>query len=119
MDKLDRIFKAQRKLMTKYGISKRSFRNNVKSMALAIISEVCEIIDEKAGGICVKDWRKRILQYDRKYVKKELADLLHFYVELCILLGVDSNELFEAYLSKNKINKKRINSGYERFKNIA
>jgi NTP pyrophosphatase (non-canonical NTP hydrolase) len=53
-----------------------------------------------------------ISDFDIESFKEELSDVLHYFVEVAILAGISSNELFESYMKKGKLNEERINSGY-------
>jgi hypothetical protein len=50
--------------------------------------------------------------FDRAAFLEELADTMHYFVELLILVGVSSDEFFKAYMKKSTINFDRILSNY-------
>ncbi len=60
-----------------------------------------------------KNHRKtEITKFDREAFLEELSDVLHFFLEICILSGITLDELVKAYVDKGNVNTKRINDGY-------
>ena len=43
---------------------------------------------------------------------KELIDMLHFFLNICLALGLDADNLYDMYMAKNKENHKRQDEGY-------
>ena len=61
----------------------------------------------------VKDHRvTEMNDIDREHFLEELVDAQHYFVEVCILCGISSRELFTAFMEKGRVNIKRILSGY-------
>lgn len=64
----------------------------------------------------LKNWKKHrateVKEIDRSEFLEEMCDALHYFIEVCVLAGVSSSELFEAYMAKGKTNKRRIQEGY-------
>lgn len=105
MDKLEHVFRLQAELNEM--IRERwqlNFEANVwvEKNALALIHEVMELLDEVGYK-----WWKRKDKIDRERVTDELADVMHFFVSLCLALGVGPEELYRAYTEKNAENIKR------------
>jgi NTP pyrophosphatase (non-canonical NTP hydrolase) len=50
--------------------------------------------------------------FDRTAFIEELVDVLHYFIEICLLSGISSNELAEAYMKKSTKNFARISRGY-------
>ena len=123
-DRLSKLFVLQRKFMDLLGIPEtecmtlETREKQIAGLILAIHCECDEILDEKQKGIQWKPWREykdrdllgRILS--RQYVVEELIDILHFFLEICILMQVGPGELFQEYEKKMKINIGRQASGY-------
>lgn len=42
----------------------------------------------------------------------ELVDALHFFINLCLIVGVNPEELFERFMAKNEKNARRQMEGY-------
>jgi len=49
---------------------------------------------------------------DKKEAKMEIIDALHFFLNMLIGMGMDSEEIFVYYYLKNAENFRRSNSGY-------
>jgi len=70
----------------------------------AIIHECCELDDE----LNWKPWKNaRPLAETRAARLDEMADILHFVVQLALDQGFDAQELYAAYLRKNAENRTR------------
>ena len=73
----------------------------------ALSQESAEAID----SLNWKWWKKDDDDWDN--VKVELVDMLHFWVSMCTIAGMDAKEVFELYAKKNKLNFKRQDEGYK------
>ena len=103
MDKLERIFELQRAFDTSLvalraleGISTEQW---IQKETLAMISELAELIDE----VNFK-WWKNPKELDYAAIKEELVDILHFFVSMCLKVGMDADELCRLYTAKNREN---------------
>ena len=74
---------------------------------LALKQESAEAID----SLNWKWWKKDEDDWDN--VKVELVDMLHFWVSMCTMAGMDAKEVGELYAKKNKLNFKRQDEGYK------
>jgi dimeric dUTPase (all-alpha-NTP-PPase superfamily) len=84
--------------------SDRAFWCRVYAQALQ--NEVVEFI-ESAG---FKFWSKDE-ECDVQNLKVEVIDMLHFWISLCLLLGMTEEDIMSIYKQKIAINKKRSDSG--------
>ena len=50
--------------------------------------------------------------FDRAEYVEELGDALAYFMEVCIMSGIDAKELYEEYCRKNAIVKERYYNGY-------
>lgn len=57
-------------------------------------------------------WWAKYQQFDAQNARVEVVDMLHFLISLAQVLGMDADDLFNAYLKKNEVNFKRQESGY-------
>lgn len=107
-DKLEIIFEMQKKfdedLAKKRDLSGITRDQWIQKETLAMLSELSELIDE----VNFK-WWKNPKPVDEDRVKEELVDILHFFVSMCIKMGMDAEELCGRYLKKNKENFDRQN----------
>lgn len=79
-----------------------------KEYILASADELFEVLHE----INWKIWRKQRKEVDEKKIQEELIDVLHFWINLCIIWNMTPDILEEIYLSKNATNHKRQDEGY-------
>ncbi len=73
---------------------------------LALKQESSEAID----SLNWKWWKKDEEDWDN--VKVELVDMLHFWVSMCTMAGMDAAEVMQLYFKKNELNFKRQDEGY-------
>lgn len=110
-DKLDKIFEMQRKLqsLTHKTLPKKLEGDiqYMRLMGLGAQEEISEIL--RACGW--KPWKKSS-EFNFEEAKKEYIDFWHFAVNIGIGLGITTDELYEKYEEKNKINTKRQLDGY-------
>ena len=123
-DKLEKIFELQGKLKEKYDqieeargafvphlpldVNNHLIQEYIKSQFYRISAELFEASE------CLKNklWKQSEVVTDFDHLCEELADALHFYIELCIDLGIDANKLFELYFKKQEVNKWRQSTKY-------
>ncbi len=102
-DKLDVIFELQKQfdnsLIIERGLQDISMEEWMQKETLAMISELAELLDE----VNFKWWKNK-QPVNAGRVKEELIDILHFFVSMCIKAGMDSKEVFQMYIEKNKEN---------------
>lgn len=106
MDKLDHIFQKQQLL--DQDITKRrnlehiSMEEWIQKDVLAMIAELGELLDE----VNFKWWKNK-KALDSAALHEELADVLHFFISMCIRSGMDADELYSVYCRKNQENHDR------------
>lgn len=97
-ESFDRYVKENRKLPD---FSKDEW---VQKECIALFTELSEVLEE----VNWKWWKnKKEVDYDK--VKEELIDVFHFFMSLCLKLGMGADELFDRYMAKNKENFDRQN----------
>lgn len=82
-----------------------------KEFALAIHSEISEMLD----WMNWKFWKKTKVDYTPERIKElhiELIDILHFWVNLCIIWDLTPEKLINLFEEKNKENFNRQERGY-------
>lgn len=113
MDKLEAIFELQRsfqdKLKRERGLDDIPMSEWIQKHTLAIISELAEVLDEVNYR-----WWKKPREVNEAHLREELADVLHFYVSMCIEAGMTADDLYAVYAGKNKENFDRQNGLSER-----
>lgn len=124
-DKFDAIFKRQLELMEKYhdierkngllqteelpvNLNDPKGQARLKDFAWRITEELGEAMN------CLKNkpWKQTQIETDIVHYKEEIGDAFHFFIELCILSGMDADELLNIYLRKSQVNMFRQRSKY-------
>ena len=122
-DKLERVFLLQRYLHEKYkpiergndlyypekfNLDRPKDQEKLRVMFMRIIQELVEAAE------CLKSkaWKQTHVITDQDHFKEELIDALHFYIELCLCVGIEANDLYEIYTKKMRINNWRIGTKY-------
>lgn len=103
MDKLEEMFALQ-KAFNESIIKTRQLEHIsqgewLQKHTLALMCETAEMLEETNYK-----WWKNQKPVDGPALKEELVDMFHFFLSLCIVSGMDAQELFEIYLKKNKVN---------------
>ena len=81
-----------------------------KEFVLCMQQEIAELIEQTPW----KHWKDYSnFKIDNMELKYELIDILHFWLSLCLVWGVDGQEIMKIYFSKNKQNFKRQEDGYK------
>tara|TARA_A100001015_G_scaffold217661_1_gene244566 strand:- start:3722 stop:4123 length:402 start_codon:yes stop_codon:yes gene_type:complete len=82
-------------------------RKHFLDFELALRQESAEAID----SLNWKWWKKDDDDWDN--IKVELVDMLHFWVSMCTVAGLNAQDVFELYFKKNQLNHKRQEEGYK------
>jgi len=91
-------------------LSKKDSQVFCKGIAYDAMGELWEAVRELKNS---KSHRAtNIPELDRASLVEEMADCLHYFLELCMLIGITPDELCESFLAKGEKNKKRIRDGY-------
>lgn len=106
---MKQIFEHQKYLMEKvYNIdhSHKAMVDHYRITSLALIDEVMEALHH----VPWKTWSKRTT-WDWDELHSELVDVFTFFIELCLLVGLNPEELEQGYFRKAEVNKARQDSG--------
>lgn len=112
MDKLEEIFAMQETLNARIGVNLPPATQEEKAKWIlnytrALQQETAELIDSVPWK-----WWAKYQQFDEQNAKVEVVDLFHFLVSLAQTLGMSADDVYQAYLKKNKVNHERQESGY-------
>lgn len=112
MDKLKRIFEMQEELNARIGVKLKDISEEeqakwVLNYTRAMQQEMAELIDSVPWK-----WWAKYQTFDKQNARVEVVDLFHFLVSLAQTLGMTSDDVFDAYVAKNKVNHQRQESGY-------
>ena len=81
----------------------------IKETAFNCIAELME------ATVVLKNKMHRLsddTEVDFPHYKEELGDAFAFLMEICILSGIAADDLYEEYMRKNSIVRKRLMDGY-------
>lgn len=111
-DKLEQIFLLQKELNERIGVNLEGLSEEGKTQWIlnytrAMQQEMAELIDSVPWK-----WWAKYQKFDEQNAKVEIVDLFHFLVSLAQVMGMTADDIYEAYLKKNKVNHERQNSGY-------
>jgi NTP pyrophosphatase (non-canonical NTP hydrolase) len=74
-----------------------------------LVRELGEAMQHLDGS---KSWKENPRPIDQDAFREEIADCLHFFVEFCILAGIDAESLFALYFRKSATNFNRVENQY-------
>ena len=123
-DLLKAIFARQTELEEKYqGIEKKNGALVPKipldmntflgqERARLLIYRITEELYEAGNTMRNKAWKSTNMPIDIDHYLEELADALHFFVQLFLEIGLSAEEVADLYLKKSEVNKFRIRSNY-------
>ena len=112
MDKLTRIFEMQEELNARIGVNLKGIDEKeqtkwVLNYTRAMQQEMAELTDSVPWK-----WWAKYQEFDKQNARVEIVDLFHFLVSLAQTLGMTADDVFDAYVAKNKVNHQRQDSGY-------
>lgn len=112
MDKLAEIFSMQAELNRRIGVELEGLDEAGKTKwvlnySRAMQQELAELIDSVPWK-----WWAKYQAFDEQNAKVEVVDLFHFLVSLAQVLGMSPDDVYDAYVKKNKVNHERQESGY-------
>jgi dimeric dUTPase (all-alpha-NTP-PPase superfamily) len=113
MDKLQEIFSMQEALNARIGVHLRDINEKertqwVLNYTRAMQQEMAELIDSVPWK-----WWAKYQEFDLQNARVEVVDLFHFLISLAQTLGMTADDVFDAYVKKNKVNHERQESGYQ------
>ncbi len=73
----------------------------------ALQQETAELIDSVPWK-----WWAKYQEFDEQNARVEVVDLFHFLISLAQVLGMSAEDVYNAYMKKNKVNHERQDSGY-------
>ena len=124
IDKLENIFykrnsfmkEIQRKFPNSYpeqwpiNISEKSSQTILRETALKGVEEMFEALQH------LKNWKTHretdMPEIDREEFLEEIVDAFNYFFSLMILIGVDVDEFYNAFNSKDEIIRRRLQRGY-------
>ena len=122
-DKLDNMFKLREEFMFSLrnkipesypewplDLHKKEDQQFCRDMALRGVEEMFEALQH------LKNWKPHrkteIEEFDKEEFLEEIVDAFNYFFSILILTGHTSKDLYDAYLIKDQIIHKRLDSGY-------
>lgn len=117
---LQEMLDKQNKLQERLGYDIGSMHDEersafIKENSIHLTQELHELLYEIPHFKPWKDYSGMSLfdSYESWYkASKELIDMLHFFLNICLALGLDADNLYDMYMAKNKENHRRQDEGY-------
>ena len=133
-DKLERLFDMQAKL-NDYVFKKRNIRNvdGQQLTMFGLLDEADKQLDLTSNGD-TNTWLMRYLKalleegkeveellhwkfwsssmLDLPHIQEEIIDILHFWISLALVSGMDADTVFTKYIEKNQVNIERQDNNY-------
>ncbi len=112
MDKFEEIFRLQEQLNARIGVvtagmSEEEKAKWVLNYTRAMQQELAELVDSVPWK-----WWAKYQKFDEQNARVEVVDLFHFLVSIAQVLGMTPDDVYQAYLKKNKVNHQRQETGY-------
>lgn len=113
-DQLRELFRLQRALNERIGVHTEGLTPEqrvawVLNYCRAMSQEIAELTDSVPWK-----WWAKYQRFDEQNARVEVVDLFHFLISLAQVLGMNADDVFQAYLKKNQVNFQRQDSGYTR-----
>jgi hypothetical protein len=110
-DMLISLFKMQKNLQKKFysGYLPADEPKIMGENILALVAELGEVMQEDKRW---KSWCKNPPEVIQQKKKEEIIDCIHFVINICIYSGMDAEELYTLFTSKNLVNIERQESDY-------
>ena len=123
-DKLNNIFTRQFELMQKYHEIEHKNGFQVSNIPIDLHDRLGQARTRELIRRCVEElfeashtlknsaWKQSHVLTDLDHFYEELSDAFHFFIELCLAVGLDSDSLYALYFKKSEVNKFRQESAY-------
>ena len=111
-DRLDELFAMQESLNRRIGVDTRRMTDEereawVLNYCRAMSQEIAELTDSVPWK-----WWAKYQKFDKQNARVEIVDILHFLISAAQVVGMTADDIYKAYLEKNKVNFQRQDSGY-------
>lgn len=111
-DQLRELFRMQTALNERIGVRMEGMDEAEKTRwllnyARAMSQEIAELTDSVPWK-----WWAKYQKFDEQNARVEVVDLFHFLISMAQVLGMNADDVFNAYVRKNEVNFKRQETGY-------
>ena len=112
-DRLEEIFDMQKKLNQRIGIDTDIMNDDERiKWALNYSRALGQELAEFTDSVPWKWWAK-YQKFDRQNARVEVVDMFHFLISIAQTIGMTAEDVYEAYMKKNRVNFERQDSGYK------
>ena len=91
-------------------ISQKASQQLIRDLALKGVEEMFEALQH------LKNWKPHrdtdVPEFDRENFLEEVVDAFNYFLSMLVLVGVDADELFDAYCLKDRKLHDRLDNGY-------
>lgn len=111
-DMLEHVFEMQAQLNRRIGVDTTKLPEDQQQTWLlnycrAMSQEIAELTD-----CATWKWWAKYQKFDKQNARVEIVDILHFLISAAQVVGMTADDIYKAYLEKNKVNFQRQDSGY-------
>jgi dimeric dUTPase (all-alpha-NTP-PPase superfamily) len=111
-DRLAHLFELQKDFGLRIGMDGENLTEEeqqrwVLNYSRAMQQEIAELVDSVPWK-----WWANYQKFDRQNAKVEVVDILHFLIATALALGMSAEDIYRAFLAKNRVNHLRQDSGY-------
>lgn len=111
-DQLRELWRMQKALNERIGVQTDGMSEEEKikwilNYCRAMSQELAELTDSVPWK-----WWAKYQKFDPQNARVEVVDLFHFLISLAQVLGLSADDVFAAYVKKNKVNFQRQATGY-------
>ena len=112
VDMLKDMFAKQELLNTRIGVNCAEMTDDQRQQwtlnyCRAMTQEIAELTDSVPWK-----WWAKYQKFDKQNARVEVVDLFHFLMSAAMVLGMTAEDVYNAYMEKNKVNFQRQDSGY-------
>ena len=91
-------------------VADKQSQQHVRDMALRGVEEMFEAVQH------LKNWKPHrdteIQEFNREEFVEEIVDAFNYFFSVMVLMGIDAEEFFSAYVEKDQVIHHRLKTGY-------
>ena len=91
-------------------VADKQSQQHVRDMALRGVEEMFEAVQH------LKNWKPHrdteVQEFNREEFVEEIVDAFNYFFSVMVLMGIDAEEFFSAYVEKDHIIHHRLKTGY-------
>jgi len=91
-------------------IEEKKSQQTIRNLSYKGVEEIFEAISLLKNS---KEHRQtEVSDIDREHFLEEIVDAFNYFLTILVLIGVDADEFFEAFVKKDNIIHERLDNGY-------